>query len=75
MSSLAKLRLALPCVGEREDSYCSIRGDDLRALLAAAEALKKIVKIDDGDNPAFWPLKIANAFDAGRAALAQLEGE
>lgn len=43
------------------------------ALLATAEALEKIVALDDGDNPAFWEDDAHNAFEIARAALESLK--
>lgn len=44
---------------------------DLMALIAAAEALEKIVALDDGDKPDLWHFE--EEFKAGRAALDALK--
>ena len=43
----------------------------LAAAPALAEALRAILELDDGDNPALWPL--AEEFDNARAAMALIE--
>ena len=43
----------------------------IAAAPALAEALRAILELDDGDNPALWPL--AEEFDNARAAMALIE--
>ncbi len=72
VTRLERLRWML----ERDYATCAVlENEDIRALLAAVDALREVLALDDGDVPAFWGDHEKEVMDAGRSALSALHEE